>query len=381
MRRRKSAGHSCAGRFPRKEVIMATIKDIAEKLGVSVSTVSKGLSGRADISDELRRQILDTAVEMGYTNRRSRKTEHRRFCVLIENMDYQEEGQFGHGILQGFKKAAIRDKWGVEFLPVTPAFQAENRYDSWMVQEKFSGAFVLGFSLDDPWMQQFRETTFPTILLDNYIPGNPRVGTVGTDSEEAMEMAVDHLTRLGHEKIAFLNGSAGSMISDQRMLAYLNSMRRHRLPLDPNLAVYGYFVADCAPYHVPGFLDKGATAILCGNDLIAQGVLDCCRAAGFRVPEDVSVIGFDDIPLAAELDLTTIHQSRTELGKCGCYSLYAMDNGVAVSKSLLRPQLTVRGTTGPAKPRVAVRRDDDPDSVRFVSPALYDRYLDRSGRW
>lgn len=358
---------------------MATIKDIAKKLGVSVSTVSKGLSGREDISDDLRRQILDTAVEMGYTNRRSRKQEHRRFCVLIENMDYEEEWQFGHGILQGFRKAAIREKWGVEVLPATKAFQEENRYDSWMVQEKYAGAFVLGFSLDDPWMKQFSETAFPTVLLDNFISENPRVCTVGTDSEEAIEMAISHLTALGHEKIAFLNGSAGSMISNQRMLSYLGSMRRHRLPLDPNLAVFGYFVAESAPYHVPGFLDKGATAILCGNDLIAKGVLEECRARGFRVPEDISVVGFDDISLAAELDLTTIHQNRTELGKCGCYSLYAMDNGVPVSRSLLRPRLVVRGTTAPARPRLAVRRVDDPDSVRYVSPDLFDQYIQSGG--
>ena len=82
---------------------MATIKDIANRLGVSVSTVSKGLNGASDISDELRQIVLDTAVEMGYSTKRSKKEENRKLCIFIENMSYQSIDEFGYDLVSGFK--------------------------------------------------------------------------------------------------------------------------------------------------------------------------------------------------------------------------------------------------------------------------------------
>ena len=82
---------------------MATIKDIANRLGVSVSTVSKGLNGASDISDELRQMVLDTAVEMGYSTKRSKKVENRKLCIFIENMNYETIDEFGYDIVLGFK--------------------------------------------------------------------------------------------------------------------------------------------------------------------------------------------------------------------------------------------------------------------------------------
>ncbi|MCR4586836.1 MAG: LacI family transcriptional regulator [Lachnospiraceae bacterium] len=355
---------------------MATMKDIATRLGVSLSTVSKGLNGGQDISDSLRQTILDTAVEVGYINRKAKKQDTRSVAVFIENMEYEKADQFGYDIVLGFQQAAYREKWGVTIIPADHTLQKKHKYDAYMLQGKYSAAFFMGFSLDDPWMNQLADTSIPTVLLDNFIPINPKVSSIGTDSEEGIDMAIDHLARLGHEKIAFLNGSAGSTISNQRMLAYLNSMARHHLPIDTSMAVYGYFVAEAAKYHVPGFLDQGATAILCGNDLIASGVIQCCNDLGYSVPGDISVIGFDDIPLAANLRpaLTTIAQNRNELGQCAYYTLHAMIHNVSLSKNLLRPNLILRDSTAIAKPRLVVRRSNDKDTVDNVNPELYSQF-------
>ena len=355
---------------------MATMKDIADKLGISLGTVSKGLNNGKDISDELRKTILDTAVEMGYTNRKALREDLRRIALFVENMDYEAETSFGYDIIMGFQKASFSENWNFSIIPLTHSFQAENRYESFMLQEKYSGAFFIGLSLDDPWTEQIRTTTIPTVLLDNSMEGNPVVSSVGTDSTEGIDAAITYLVENGHEKIAFLNGSAGSVISDDRMTAYLSSMSRNGLMVDPNLAVYGYFVADCAPYHVPGFIDRGATAILCGNDLIAQGVIKCVKELGFDVPNDISVIGFDDIPLASTLSppLTTVRQSRIGLGKCAYFTLYSLINGVPISRSLLRPELIKRYSVAVAKPRLAKKRENDPDSVMFVNPDLYSHF-------
>lgn len=355
---------------------MATMKDIADRLGISLGTVSKGLNDGKDISDELRKTILDTAVEMGYTNRKALKINRRKIALFVENMDYEEKDSFGYDIVMGFQKASFSEKWNFSVIALTHQFQTENKYENWMLQEGYSGAFFIGLSLDDPWTEQLKTTSIPTVLLDNSIEKNPSVSYVGTDSDDGIDEAIRYLASLGHEKIAFLNGSAGSVISDNRMAAYLNSMARYKLNVDPNLAVYGYFVADCAPYHVPGFIERGATAILCGNDLIASGVIKSCTEYGLSVPEDISVIGFDDIPLASLITpaLTTIRQSRTGLGKCAYFTLYSLINGVPISKSLLRPEFIKRESVAIAKPRVAMRRENDPDSVMFVNPELYSHF-------
>ncbi|MEE1078482.1 MAG: LacI family DNA-binding transcriptional regulator [Agathobacter sp.] len=330
---------------------MATIKDIANRLGISVSTVSKGLNGASDISEELRQMVLDTAVEMGYSTKRSRKVENRKLCVFVENMDYEAIDEFGYEIVLGFKQNAFRHKWDVTVMPVTPAFQMEEKYDTYLLKNGYCGAFLMGFSLHDEWMKQLKTTTMPTVLLDNYISHNPNVCYIGTDSYEGIQTAVTHLTNLGHKKIAFLNGSLYSMVSDQRQEAFEASIVEVGLPLDEKLMARGYYVSDSAKYHLPGFLAEGATAIICGNDLIAKGVIEECKERGFRIPEDISVVGFDDIPIAATCDppLTTIRQDRNEIGRCAYVILNSLIHHISISKTLLRPQLIDRESTAYVK--------------------------------
>ena len=326
---------------------MATIKDIANRLGVSVSTVSKGLNGASDISDELRQMVLDTAVEMGYTTKRSKKVENRKLCIFIENMNYETIDEFGYDMVLGFKQNAFRRKWDVDILPITPAFQEEEKYDTYLLKNGYCGAFLMGLALHDAWIKQLENTTMPTVLLDNFISDNPNVCYLGTDSYEGITMAVNHLVNLGHKNIAFLNGSLYSLVSDQRQEAFESAMAAASLPVQKDLMAYGYYVSDSAKYHVPGFLAAGATAVVCGNDLIAKGVIDECTKRGFRVPEDVSVVGFDDISIAATFDppLTTIRQERNELGRCAYEILNSLIHHIPISKTLLRPKLIEREST------------------------------------
>lgn len=326
---------------------MVTIKDIANRLGVSASTVSKGLNGANDISDELRQIVLDTAVEMGYTTKRSRKEDNRKLCIFVENMNYEAPDEFGYEIVLGFRQNAIQHKWNVEIIPVTPEFQENSTYDTYLLRNSYSGAFLLGLALQDPWMKQLQLTTMPTVLLDNFISNNSNVCYIGTDNYEGITLAVSHLRARGHKKIAFLNGSLYSMVSNQRQEAFENAMKAAGLPLYKDLMAYGYYVSDSAKYHVPGFLAAGATAIICGNDLIAQGVIEECTKRGFSVPKDISVIGFDDIPSSANLrpPLTTIRQERNELGRLGYVILNSLIHHIPISKTLLRPKLIIRKST------------------------------------
>ena len=330
---------------------MATIKDIAKRLGISISTVSKGLNGANDISDDLRQQVLDTAVEMGYSTKRSKKEEFRKLCLFVTNVEYQTEDSFGYDIVLGFKQKAFKHKWDVDVVEIDVDFQNKNKYDTYLLQHGYCGAFVLGLALHNPWMEQMQTTTMPTVLFDNFVDCNPNVGYLGTDSHEGIHMAVEHLVKLGHKKIAFLNGSEGSFVSEERQRAFESAILKYEIPCNDKLMARDSFVADSAYSHVPTFLNEGATAIVCGNDLLAQGTIEACKKAGCRVPEDISIIGFDNIPIAAttEPPLTTISQQRNELGRCAYLTLYSLINHVCISRTMLRPQMVERESTTIAK--------------------------------
>ncbi len=324
---------------------MVTIKDIAKRLGIAPSTVSKGLNDANDISPELKQLVLDTAIEMGYVTKRMKKEPHKRLCIFIENMQYELSSDFGFDIILGFRQAALRDNWDVTIVPMTPLLQLKDPYDRYMVKNNYHGGFLVGFALKDPWMKQLGNTTIPTVLFDNYIKGNPNVAYVGTDSYEGIDLAIDHLAMLGHTRIALLNGSPDSMITSNRYDAYISSMQSHNLEINENLIAFGHYVEESARYHLQNLLDNGATAIICGNDLLAVGVLKECERCGINVPLDLSVIGFDNLPIAREMSLTTISQDRIELGRCSYATLYWLIAKVPISKSLLRPQLILRCTT------------------------------------
>lgn len=136
---------------------MTTISDIAARLGISKSTVSKALNNATDISASMRKRVLETAAEMGYINRRISGIE-KKLCVLIENMDYETPNQFGHDIVQGFRQMAEADGWIVEVVPLTMDFQRMTPYGVFMLDHGYQAAFVLGFSLLDSWMEEFRNT-------------------------------------------------------------------------------------------------------------------------------------------------------------------------------------------------------------------------------
>lgn len=326
---------------------MATIRDIADRLGVSISTVSKGLNGGDDISEELRQRILDTAVEMNYTTKRMRKAGNRKLCIFVGYTEYKTLGSFGYDIILGFKQAASLNHWEVDVIPVSPEFQRQEKYDTYMLKQGYSGAFIICFALPDIWMKQFQTTRIPTVLFDNYISQNQSVSYVGADSFEGIDAVIEHLSSLGHTRIGFINGSLYSMITEQRLRAFNTSMISRQLPIDHNLIVNTSYTGESATEHVAPLLQSGATAIICGNDFIAYSVMSECQRLGYRVPEDVSIVGFDDLPDSVKTNppLTTVRQERIDLGKCGFYALHCLLYHLSCSKVLLHPSLVVRGST------------------------------------
>ena len=329
---------------------MATIQDIADKLGISKGTVSKALNGATDISETLQKNVLETAVELGYTKIR-RPEGVRRLCILIENMDYENPHDFGYEIILGFRQMAEPAGYSVDIIPVTEKLQKSYSYDTFMLKHDYLGSFILGFSLNNPWMKDFHTSHTATVLYDNYIMANPHIGYVGIDNGEGMELAVSHLKQKGHKKIGYLSHALGSHIMQVRHKAFFSALRQNGLKSDPTYAGSSYYITQCMEKHLPRLLNLGVTAIICSHDLIANAAMIQCQQMGYRIPDDISIIGFDDLPICAYTapPLTTVRQERIQLGKSGYYALESLMNEVAIGTLLLHASLIVRNSTGPAK--------------------------------
>lgn len=322
---------------------MATLDDIAHTLGVSKSTVSKALSGAGDVSGAMRKAVLEAAVELGYT-RLQRGENAPKLAVFVTNMEYKNPDDFGYDIIVGFRKLAEPDGFQVVTIPLTEELEKSVSYDEYMMQRNYRGALFLGLSLDSTWLGSFSTCRTPTVLYDNRVPGNPRVTYVGADNAEGMRLGVQYLKQLGHKKIGYLSSALGSYVYQQRYQAFFQALAEAGLPQDKVLSGVSYYVSVCTTEHLPRLLKQGCTAIVCSHDLLAHSALVHLSQMGLRVPEDVSVLGFDDLPLCRFTlpPLTTIRQDRTDLGKSAYCALSSQLEGVPLSTFLLHANLVQR---------------------------------------
>ena len=270
----------------------------------------------------------------------------------------------------------------VDVVPLTEEYQRTHTYRDCMARGGWRGAFVLGFSLLDPWMEEFQTAQIPTVLYDNYIRENPYMASVGCDSGGGLEAAVRHLYDLGHRRIGLLSGPLGSYVIRERYNAYRNALKKCGLPVDEELICLGYYVAESTRKNLPKLVEMGATAILCSDDSRAVAAYTECIDLSLRIPQDLSIVGFDDLPVAAYMNppLTTIRQDRLALGKCGYYALSCLLNDVAIDSIHLRAPLMVRGSTGPAPEREAVLEKKTPQAASQETKKEVQQVVHGSGK-
>jgi len=340
---------------------MATLDDIARELGVSKSTVSKALSGAKDVSKAMRQSVLEKAVELGYS-RGIRKSNAPRIAVFIINMDYHKAEDFGFDIVTGFRKAAEPAGFQVEIVDLDRSLQESIRYDEYMIYNNYAGGLFLGLSLQDPWLAEFLSCRTPTVLYDNHVSHNPNVTSLSVDSFEGMKTAVEHLKGLGHVRIGYLSSALGAYVYQQRYKSFFRAMEECGLQAEPEVAGESYHISYSLSTHLPRLLNLGCTAIVCSHDILAHSVMIHCKEHGLRVPEDISIMGYDDLPICRYTSppLTTIRQNRSALGKSAFYALSSQLNRVYISTLELHPELIARGSCAAA--------NLSPDRLKYFKP-------------
>jgi LacI family transcriptional regulator len=308
--------------------------DVARRSGVSVGTVSNVLHGTARVAEPTRQRVLAAIEELGYRQNEVARSLKRRATRTLGVVIPDALNPFHATIALQVERRAHRDGFAVlvaetEHDPATESDQVRA-----LVGRRVDGVIFPAVTAG---------STIPSELLDRGIPvvvvsfeaSDPRLGTISVDEYAAMEAVVAHLTGHGHERIAFAHSGAHEEFVDTRPDALAAALLRRGLE--------------------PAALDDGATAVCCTNDVIAIDLMHRLEDRGAAVPGDMSVVGFDDIPLAAHrrIDLTTVRQPARDMGSLAAEMLLsAIAAGEHASRSVVMPtKLVVRGSTGP------VRRD------------------------
>jgi LacI family transcriptional regulator len=324
-----------------------TMNEIAKHLNISVATVSRALSGNVDtVSEETRKAIFDAVEKFGY---RKRKTVGKSVAFVIDKDSFNLSSQFYARVISGIEEELIRNKYFFHFNSIE-----KEKFDMTKINLNFNdlaGVIMVGVYHDD-FVLRLRHTEIPMVLLDYYIPTED-MPAVLIDNSDGILKACKYLASLGHRRVAYLSGDGVETSAQERLYGYRRARELFGFIDDP-----GFIIRDCKSRIDDGFKATSGllkkepfpTAILAYNDLIAIGAMDAVKQQGLSIPTDISVVGFDDIGLASEVNpsLTTVHVPKRTIGILAVKKLLNIIKGKddAAQKSLIPTNLVVRKSTG-----------------------------------
>ncbi len=331
--------------------MVATIKDIAKQLDISTAAVSKALNNKEDVSQDLKERVRKVADDLGYSpNYFAKKLAMRKsnliavFIVGLEKLATSEH--FGFNFLEGIISLATKNDYDVIIFSNTE----EKSYKKICEEKKVEGAIFIGLKMDDPYINDLKNISIPISIIDLYLRGK-NLSYISSDNEVGVYKAMNHLYELGHRNIAIIKGESNSQIGDKRYETYLKFLKEKKI-YNPNLVEKGDFTRESGYKSAKNLLEKLdnnniVTAIFAISDLMAIGVIQAVNDLGYRVPEDISVIGFDNIKACEYINptLTTISQNAIEIGRESVNSIINRLKKKKVQKKILiEPKLVVRNS-------------------------------------
>ena len=328
---------------------------MARLAGVSLPTASQALNGRARISSTTRRRVQQAARQLHYTpNAAARRLIlGRSDSVAIVpglNMTGIFSDLFYRAVLTGV--GSIFERAGYRMLiapPLRPGEEAP-QFVQMAQGREIDGVIVVGV-VDRRWILEAIDTGVPVVLLDNDVPDLP-VPAVVNDNAGGAYAATRHLARLGHTRIAFLGAAVDYAFGGETHWGYARALRDAGVPRDPELEILVRIDADEARRQAGAFftLPQPPTAVFAVTDVLALGVISAARERGLQIPRDLSVVGMDDIELAAMTDpaLTTVRVPKEKMGRRAARILLDLIGGrEAEQKTTVFPNTLIdRGTTG-----------------------------------
>lgn len=326
----------------------ATIRDVARRAQVSVASVSRALNGLDNVRDETRSRVLTAAAELGYVPHAGARSLSLARTNAIGVVLPDVHGEFFSEIMRGMDNAANRNGYLLLLSNLHAGAQAQTVLRA--MRGRVDGLLVMAPHLDRETLEGALPATTPTVLIN--APADVRThSNLRIDNAGGVEAVVRHLVSLGRRRIVHVAGPRDNLDAQERAAAFRSAVDRHAPGEAPRI-VAGDFTEQAGENAVRSLLAEGARfdALFAANDMMATGALQALARAGLRVPAEVAVAGFDDVPLARHLGLTTVRASVAELGARAVERLVAMlGHGQSEPvQELHATQLVVRRTTDPA---------------------------------
>ena len=330
-----------------------TLTEVAVAAEVSPMTASRAINNRSGVSRETRDHVLKVAAALGYVvNRAAQKLSGGR-SHIVGVIASDLENPFISALVAGTSEAAWEA--GYETL-IYSHVEREKRPSGSVMQllRQISDGVVAILPLEFGFLGELVSTHIPVVTIDHR-GTHAEFPSIAADSDEGARTAVRHLIDLGHRRIAYITGDERLASARDRRHAYIETMAQFGLGFDPSLIVTGDFSQNRGFEATTELLSltNPPTAIFAANDLSAFGAITAIREAGLRVPDDISVIGFDDIPAAAQFypALTTVRQPLHQMGRSAISTLLAQIAGIEpVSPQVsLKTEIVTRSSTAVPK--------------------------------
>ena len=321
--------------------------DVARLAGVSPSTVSRILNGTAKVSDDKRQAVLAAIEQVNFAPNQMaqglKKGRSMTIGIVVQDISSPFFDETLRGIDDGLKGT------GYASVIVSGHWNAEEETDRvrLLLARKVDGIILLSGRIADDVVLKF-STQKPIVSTGRALHTSTALG-FKTDNEYGAWLAVRHLVQLGHRRIAFISGPANNHDADERLAGYRRALEEAQIEIDPALIVEGNYHEASGMMAMNRLFDthQQFTAVFAANDLSAYGARLALYRKGIRVPDDISLVGFDDLPGSSYTTppLTTIRQPLYDMGRIATEALLRLINGEAVQGEIPPVELVVRETT------------------------------------
>jgi LacI family transcriptional regulator len=332
------------------------LQHIAKIAGVSKSTVSRVINNQPNVSEITRQRVLEAIHESGYRPNEAARAlvthQTRVLSIVIPTaLSATFTDPYFPALVQSISMAANERNYAIMVWVGNSAEEADRYCDRILNNGFFDGVIVASAVDDDPLLKRLVQTELPHVLIG---PAQQQVlCNVDVDNRSASCEAVTHLLNLGCRRVATITGPLHTGAARARLDGYLDALKQARMTVDESLIQHGNFDEASGYAAMKMLIEQHIDGVFCASDMMALGALRALLDSGLHVPDDVALVGFDDMPFAATTNppLTTVHQPLAELGSKAVNLLMSLIEGEPLpsKQMILKAHLIVRSTCGTSK--------------------------------
>jgi len=311
---------------------MATIKDVAKRAGVAISTASYALNGHDKIKGATRERVLQAAKELNYRKNGLamdlKMSKTNTIALILSDLI----GPFYSELIRGVQELVLEK--GYDLIVCSSYGDESSTAAKFLRETRVDGVILLAHNIKSDFIRESAREGFPIIVLDRHLTDNPHIVSINVNNHEGAYEATNYLIKKGKSSIAFISGPKNSTDSQDRLAGYRQGLEDRGLTYYSKWTINGKFTQEGGYQATKILINQGEIpeAIFYANDEMAIGGLEALKDNNISVPEEISIIGFDDIQIASYLHppLTTMRQPKYEVGKLASHVIFQILEGVDV---------------------------------------------------